>query len=133
MIIWEITGLAHAHWVEQSIFMLAIPCILVATVLPVATWTHVLHTVTFYWSYFGIMFSMNMGTLGDQHYFLTRIVINSIFKCLQFLLRFLFFMIFFHFILWTAVVLWIVGHSSFSWRTFIQFWLNEVLKKKTVY
>lgn len=42
MVVGEVAGLAHAHGVEQSVVVGAVPGILVSAIFPVATAAHIL-------------------------------------------------------------------------------------------
>lgn len=57
MIVTEIACLAHSHGVQEFIFVRAVPCVLVSSILPVARGAHVL----------SVVFSLGMWTLCDFH------------------------------------------------------------------
>ena len=57
VIVTQVTGLAHANGVVESISVLAVPCKLVSTELSIARWTHV----------FSVVFSWGVWTLRNFH------------------------------------------------------------------
>jgi hypothetical protein len=63
MIVTEITRLAHAHRVQESILVLAVPCILIAAKLSVARWAHVL----------GVVLTVDVRAFRDLHHLLGRV------------------------------------------------------------
>jgi len=43
VVVSKVTSLAHSHGVQQSLMMLAVPSILIPTILPVAAGAHILY------------------------------------------------------------------------------------------
>lgn len=68
MVVAEVASLAHAHGVQQPVFVRAVPSILVPAVLSVAGRAHV----------FGVMLPAGVGTFCDLHHLL-RLVEDVLF------------------------------------------------------
>jgi hypothetical protein len=69
MIIAEITSLTHSHRVQLSIFVDAIPSILVAAILTVTGWAHV----------FCVVLALDVRAFWDFHGLLKRVVLDKAF------------------------------------------------------
>lgn len=72
MIVREVTGLAHAHRVEQSITVRAVPCVLISAIFTITTAAHILQVKFMNQkvrSYFRVVLSMSVRAFGDLHHF----------------------------------------------------------------
>ena len=79
MIVSEVTCLTHSHRVEESVWVCTVPRILVPSILPVATGTHVLKDVRSSHDYLSVVLSVHMWTLGNLH----DLLIARLLKVLQ--------------------------------------------------
>lgn len=73
MIVREVTGLAHAHRVEQSIIVRAVPCVLISAIFTITTAAHILQVKFMNQkvrrSYLRVVLSMSVRAFGDLHHF----------------------------------------------------------------